>query len=328
LEILVRNAPKDVELNRELAMACAAAGQAERAEKIYADLIRMRPTDAKLTEELKNLSARKTLNEGGYETANSFRDVLKDKAGAVALEQENRQVKSEDVAMRLVNEYEARLVNEPNNVKLLRSLAELYATKKDFEKSLETYNKIVKNEGAADASLQKAIAVTVTKKFEFIMGQLDPQAPDYQDRVAQIKAERDAYLLEECKQRAEKYPSDLQIRFELGQLYFNAGKISEAIQEFQKALANPHRRLQTLGYLGQCFARRGMNDLAARTLQSALKEKLIFDEEKKELIYQLGCIFEKMSKKEEAIEQFKQIYEVDIGFKDVAAKVDAYYGGQ
>jgi len=144
------------------------------------------------------------------------------------------------------------------------------------------------------------------------------------------RAERDgdAYRLEECQQRAEAYPNDLQIRFELGELYFQTGKIGEAIKEFQKAQNNPHRRSQSLGYLGQCFSRRGMNDVAARTLQSALKEKLVFDDEKKELIYALGVVLEKMGKKEEAIEQFKQIYEVDVEFKDVSAKVDAYYSGQ
>ena len=83
-----------------------------------------------------------------------------------------------------------------------------------------------------------------------------------------------------------------------------------------------------MGYLGQCFARRGMNDLAARTFQNAIKEKAVFDEEKKDLIYQLGCTFEKMGKTEEAIEQFKIIYESDIGYKDVAAKVDAYYSSK
>jgi tetratricopeptide (TPR) repeat protein len=76
------------------------------------------------------------------------------------------------------------------------------------------------------------------------------------------------------------------------------------------------------------FAARGMNDLAARKLQEALKEKPGFDEEKKDLLYVLGCVFEKMGKKEDAMEQFKQIYEADIGYKDVAAKVDAYYAGQ
>ena len=94
------------------------------------------------------------------------------------------------------------------------------------------------------------------------------------------------------------------------------------------AQANPHRRIQSLGYLGQCFARRGMNDLAARTLQNAIKEKVGFDEERKELIYALGSVFEKMGRRDEAIEQFKLIYETDIGYKDVAAKVDAYYAGQ
>lgn len=54
----------------------------------------------------------------------------------------------------------------------------------------------------------------------------------------------------------------------------------------------------------------------------------MFDEEKKDLIYNLGCVLESMGRKEEAIEQFKQIYEVDIGYRDVAAKVDAFYAGQ
>ena len=65
-----------------------------------------------------------------------------------------------------------------------------------------------------------------------------------------------------------------------------------------------------------------------RTLQNALKEKVVFDEEKKELIYNLGCVLDQMGRKEEAVEQFKLIYEVDIGYKDVAARVDAYYAGQ
>jgi hypothetical protein len=34
-----------------------------------------------------------------------------------------------------------------------------------------------------------------------------------------------------------------------------------------------------------------------------------------------------MGKSEEAIEQFKEIYQIDMSFKDVAAKVDAYYQG-
>lgn len=332
LEILVKASPKDRELNEELAEAYARAGENAKAEAIYTELLRANPNNPALAQALKNLSAKTTMSEGGYEAladgGGSYRDILKDKDKSVAMEQENRQVKSDDVADRLIRDYELRIEADPKNLKLLRSVAELYAQKKDFDRALTYYEKITSIEGTSDSSLEKTIIDTKIKKLDHALSQLDATAPDYNERAAALKAERDNFFLEECKRRAEKYPNDLQIRFELGQLYFNTGKISEAIQELQKAQNNPHRKLQAMGLLGQCFAKRGMNDMAARKLQDALKEKLTFDEEKKDLIYALGSVLEKMGKADEAIEQYKQIYEVDIGYKDVSAKVDAYYAGK
>jgi len=332
LEILVKNSPEDQEYQTELGRAYSQAGQVEKAEQIFAKLVRLNPGDARLSEELKNMSARKTLAEGGYDALSdgkgSFRDILKDKEQAVALEQENRQVKDTDTTRRLIDEYEAQLVHEPKNLKLLRSVAELYTQRKEYDRALEAYNRIVTTEGQADAGLQKAIAEVTVRKLDQAIAGLDAAAPDYAEQSARLKAERDNYMLTECRDRAERYPNDLLIRFELGQLYFQAGKITEAIQEMQKAQNNPNRRIQALSCLGQCFSRRNMNDLAAKKLEQALAEKLVFDAEKMEITYALGLVLEKMGKKEEAIEQFKTIYEVDVGFKDVAAKVDAYYAAQ
>jgi len=331
-EILLKNSPKDYSLSMDYSQALAKAGQIPKAESILTELARQFPNKGEINQALKDLSARNTMDEGGYEALadgkGSYRDILKDKGQAESLEQENRQVKSEDVADRLIHEYEERIPKEPKNLKLFRSLAELYAQKKDFDRALEYGEKIRSSEGGTDPSLDRLIADITIKKHNHILSLLDPTAPDYAEQSARIEAERQAFQLQECQKRAERYPTDLQIRYELGELYFHAGKITEAIGEFQKAQANPQRRLQALGYLGQCFARRGMNDSAVRMLQNAIKEKPVFDEEKKELIYQLGCVFEKMTKPEEAIEQFKQIYEVDISFKDVGAKVDAYYAGK
>jgi len=331
-EILLKNSPKDYSLSMDYSQALAKAGQIPKAESILTELARLYPNKGEINQALKDLSARNTMDEGGYEALadgkGSYRDILKDKSQAESLEQENRQVKSEDVAERLIREYEERIPKEPKNLKLLRSLAELYAQKKDFDRAVEYGEKIRSSEGGTDPSLDRLIADITIKKHNHLLSLLDATAPDYAEQSARIEAERQTFQLQECQKRAERYPTDLQIRFELGELYFQAGKITEAIGEFQKAQANPQRRLQALGYLGQCFARRGMNDSAVRMLQNAIKEKPVFDDEKKELIYQLGCVFEKMTKPEEAIEQFKQIYEVDIGFKDVAAKVDAYYAGK
>ena len=332
LEILAANSPKDRDVAIKFANALADSGEVGRAEKILADLYRSFPADNELAQALKDLSARKTLDEGGYQAladgSGSYRDILKNKEEAVSLEQQNRQVKTEDVAEKLINEYETRLKTEPKNIKLLRELASLYTQKKEFDRALGYYEQIKSSEVGGDASLDRAIADTMVRKFDHQASLLDSNAPDYADKVAKLQAEKQAYQLAECQKRAERFGSDLQIRFELGQLYFQMGKITEAMKEFQKAQGSPHRRIQSLSYLGQCFARRGINDLAASTFQDAIKEKVVFDEEKKELVYLLGCVYEKMAKKEEAIAQFKMIYAADVGYKDVAEKIDAYYGGQ
>lgn len=331
LEIAFKNSP-DREVAIKLGQALAQSGQSEKGERILAELASTFPNDPEIAKVLKNVSARRTMSEGGYEAledgAGSYRDILRDKQEAIALEQEKRAVKTGDVADQLLAEYEARIAQEPGNLRLIRSAAELFTQKKQFDKALEYYHRILATEGVSDPSLERIISETTLKKLEHSLAQLDPSAPDFAEQSARIQAERQAYELDQCRKRVEKYPNDLQLRFELGELYFKTGKISEAISEFQKAQNNPHRRIQAMSFLGQCFARRGMNDLAARTLQNAIKEKPSFDDEKKELIYLLGCVLEKMGKKEEAIEQFKLIYETDIGYKDVAAKVDAYYSGQ
>jgi tetratricopeptide (TPR) repeat protein len=227
-----------------------------------------------------------------------------------------------------VGQYEARLQNESRNLKLVRDLAELYSQKQDYDRALTYYNRLKASDMGSDASLARAISDLVARKIEHQISTLDPTAPDYAEQLAQLQEEKGNYLLNEARRRVEQFPTDLQLRYELGVLYFEAGKVSEAIQEFQKAQSNPHRRVASMNYLAQSFAKRRMFDLAARTLQNAIKEKPVFDDEKKELIYNLGIVLESMGKKEEAVEQLKLIYEMDIGYKDVAAKVDAYYSGQ
>ncbi len=333
LETLLKNSPRDTGLAIQFADALAASGgDAGRGEQILSELLRARPGDGELSKALKNLSARKTMDKGGYSSLEggqgSYRDILKNKQEAVSLEQEKRVVKAEDVAERLIGKYEARLETEPKNLKLVRSLAELYTQKKQFDHALALYDRIRNSEMGNDPSLERAIAETVVRRFDYQAEQLDPAAPDYAEQSAKIQAEKVDYQITECQKRVEKYPTDLAIRFEMGMLYFQAGKFSGAIAEFQKAQNNPHKHLAAMSYLAQSFAKRKMFDLAARTLQNAIKEKLAFDDEKKDLVYNLGCVLESMGKKDDAIEQFKQIYEMDASYKDVAAKVDAFYAGQ
>ena len=329
-ETLIKNSPKDKQLVIDFAHTSAEAGDTRQAEKILSDLVRDNPADGELNQALKDLSARKTLGEGGYgalaDGKGSYRDILKNKSEAVLLEQEKRTVKDESVNDKLIREYESRLETEPNNLKVVRSLAEIYAEKKQFDKAFTLYDRVKNSEMGNDPTLEQAIAKTRVRQFDYQIEQINPFAPDHAAQVEQLKAQKLEFQVTECQKRVEKYPTDLAIRFEMGVLYFQIGKITEAISEFQKAQQNPNKKLAAKVYLAKCYSTKKMYDFAARTLQDVIKEKLVFDEEKKEMVYNLGNVYESMDKKAEAIEQYKLIYEVDSGYKDVAAKVEASYG--
>lgn len=333
LEILFKNSPKDKQTAIQYANMLAETGDADRGERVLMEAEAASPNDAELHQAVKDLSARKTLTEGGYDALadgkGSYRDILKNEQEAKSLEQANRVQKTEDRAQSLIEEYEAKLKTEPNNLKRLRDVAELYEQKKQFDRAIEYYQKIKATDvGASDATVDAAIARAKTRQFDYQIEQLDATAPDYTDRVAQITAEKQAFRIAECQKRVEKFPTDYSIRYEMGALYFEAGKINEAIKEFQQAQKNANKRLASLNYLAQCYAAKKMYPLAATTLEDAIKEKPVFDEQKKEMIYNLGTVLEAMDKKEEAIKQFELIYAVDIGYKDVGKKVDDYYAGQ
>ncbi len=328
LEIAYKQAPHDRHVALPLARLLAAAGQGAKAEAIVTALAAAHPQDPEIAQAVKDVAANRTLVEGGYaaleDGQGSYRDILRDEKEAVALEQEKRDHKDASAAAQLLAEYRARLEKEPGNLRLVRALAELYAEQNRFDEALECYARLQAAE-TGDPTLERAIAQVRERRLDFLIAQLDPAVPEQAARREALLREKREFQLAAARARVEKYPHDLQLRYELGVLYFELGRLTEAIQEFQKAQNNPHIRIQALYHLGQCFAQRRMYDLAARTFENAIREKPLLDEEKKTLIYALGCALEAMGKKAEAIAQFKLIYEADIGFKDVAARVDAYY---
>jgi tetratricopeptide (TPR) repeat protein len=68
-----------------------------------------------------------------------------------------------------------------------------------------------------------------------------------------------------------------------------------------------------------------MLDLAMKQLEEASREIASMDEMKKEIVYNLGLIYERSGDLEKALACMKQIYEVDYGYRDVAQRVESSY---
>jgi tetratricopeptide (TPR) repeat protein len=140
-----------------------------------------------------------------------------------------------------------------------------------------------------------------------------------------FRAQRAELMLQSARARVEQNPTDLQLRFELGDILVQLERWQDAIPELQKARQNPNVRIRAMSLLGQCFTARSMLDLAAKTLTDAAGELATMDSVKKDVIYNLGLVYEQMGDKEKAIDCMKQIYEVDYGYRDVAPRVEGSY---
>ncbi len=159
------------------------------------------------------------------------------------------------------------------------------------------------------------------------MASEDPTAAAIRAEIDELRRGKAEQMLGEARKRVERNPTDMQYRFELGEQLVLAGHYKDAIPELHKARSNPNTRTRALYLLGKCYTERSMLDLAAKTLTDAASEIPGMDGTKKDIIYNLGLVYERMGDKDKSLDCMKQIYEVDYGYLDVAERVEASYAG-
>jgi len=153
----------------------------------------------------------------------------------------------------------------------------------------------------------------------------DSDTAQVRQQLETATANRAELVIGEARKRVERNPTDLQLRFELGEELVNAGHYREALPELQRARQHPNARLKAMNLLGRCYRQLGMLDLALKQFEEAAREILPMDAMKKEIVYNLGLVFEDMGEKAKAIDCMKQIYEADYGYRDVAQRVESSY---
>ena len=72
------------------------------------------------------------------------------------------------------------------------------------------------------------------------------------------------------------------------------------------------------------FQKKGFTDLAKKNYERALEGSSGSDERSKEILYNLGLIAEEEGEADQARTFFARIFEIDIGYRDVAARMEHY----
>lgn len=317
--------PHDVDLLNHLGSIYLEEGRTRDARACFERIVEISPNDPDAVKLLKDAMALDSLASDGWQAAasgGSYRDIIKDEGEAVRLEQEAKAVKTERDADALIEDTKQKIEAEPENMNYYRALARLYAQKQDFDNALATLDKALEL-SPGDPELDSAHSSVKVQQFDHqIAGARE--AGD-EETAAALEAERDQFIYDDLEARVKRYPNDLKLRFDLGVILHDNGYLNEAIQQFQRSQRSPKHRIRSLYYLALSFRKKGQLDLALEQLKEADSELATMDNQKKEVCYQIGEVAEEIGDLDTAAQYYKKVYQSDIGYKDIADKIERLY---
>ncbi len=141
-----------------------------------------------------------------------------------------------------------------------------------------------------------------------------------------------AEIFEEFRMEAEGESAssheDYETHYNMATAYKEMDLLDEAIREFQIAAGltgstdGTSRYFQCCNMLGHCFIEKGMPRAAALWFRKGLDSPGRTPEEYKALQYELGSAYEAMGDLTRAVAAFTEVYGVDVGYRDIAEKLE------
>jgi tetratricopeptide (TPR) repeat protein len=321
---------------RLLAASYMEIKQPEKAAKTYERILDIDPRDGDALSGMKNAEAAKTHeNWESAEKKGDFREALKDVKESEGLEQQSKIVKNSDAIEEQIQLNFQKHRAAPDNPVYPKAIAKLYEQRNEFANAIPWYQAAYEIGGSIDSSLEKTMGdlqirageQEIQQMQEEMAQQADPEVvAQYQATIEQKETALNALRLELAEARVKAQPNEGEFRYQLGDALFRIGEYKRATEELQQSLKQPSVRYQALNLMGQAFMKRNMLDFAVKQLSLAESELLDMDGTKKEIAYNLGLVYEMLNQPEKSLEQWKKIYEHDMSYRDVAARVEASYG--
>ena len=274
-----------------------AQGDGTEAALIYEQIVESDPSDGEARKKSKDASAQATMAKGGWGLA----------------------------------DLGAQYSEDPQNLDVVKKIADLYERLEDWENSA-SYYEYAFSLSESDETLQRKAEDAKdnlrAQKIKNLESDIEVGGDGVEDKKAQLDELRNASIEQQIKEseiRVERNPTDPQLRFDLGSHLFTAGQYREAIPHLQKAKNNPHIRIRSMLMLGRCYDEMQMYDLAVSSLNDANGELFAMDNTKKEILYNIGLVYNKLGDKGKSLESFKEIYNADYDYRDVAKRVEESY---
>lgn len=289
----------------------------------------MKPDDMELHGELKRLSAERTMFEGKYGSAKSFRDSVRNRDSQEKLMQGDKDVQSQDYLLRMAKEAEAEWRADPNEAgKLSKYVDAMLKTERP-----EQENKAIDILEDAHSKTRQfrwrqkvgQIKLAQLARMERSMReqlQKSPTDPTLRKELLQFQRERAEEELSEFQIWAENYPTDTKIRYDVATRLFALGRFADGIPVFQQVRQDPKYRTEASTILGRSFLEAGFVDEAADTLRGVIEEYVNKGDPKSlEMYYWWARAVEQQGDRAVALKAYSQVAQWSFNYRDVQARI-------
>ena len=329
LEVNRRFRPKSESNLRRLAIAMQMGGRANESLQIFQELIRKHPGDLSIQNEMREAMAMASIERGNWEAEGSTQQKAADAEDAVLQQLLEGTIHDSAQAGVLINKFTADL-QKHDSIDIRRKLAEAYMVAEKFDDALREFRTVAEKLGVPDPVLDKQIERAYISGLNQAVTELRAHPAQYdnaEEQAASLEKEILDYRRRHAVKRAQMFPNDVQVQFDLGEFYFEVGELAPAKEVFSRLLEFPQKRRASLVYLGRCALLESDFSRAVEYLEQALKEMYRMDRFKREALYYLGNACEGTGDTARALKCYQEVEASLKGYRDVQARITALGGG-
>jgi len=317
--------PRDARVNRALALLYERVGNFSQAMLLWELVSKANPQDMEALRKAKDVAAQHTIAKGNYvDAAQGSRATPREvdigpasPSGATPL-------------ARTLEPLKKKVEADPSNPIAYLQMQSALLKAGDIEGARQC---LLEGLAATGQHFELQLAITdveieaLRQNLRLTEAQLGSNPADRNLQLMRDKLSKEinSRELEAFRKKAERFPTEMSNRLELGIRLLRAGQLDEAIQELQTARKDPRTKVRALQFLGHCFRQRKNWVLARKNFSEALQSLPSGEEEvRKDLMFQLAQIAAAEQDWRSAIEIGTELADLDFGYQNIGKLLDEW----
>ncbi len=325
--------PKSKDLLMKLGSVLEERTKYDEALKVWQRICELDPNDGAARSKLMALAAKKVTVKGGYEGADSTKEVMTSEEINRRLGKTKTGGAADGPGMDKEADLQRAIRKEPEKHENYTKLGQFYMTERRYEDAYNTLKQAVDasgNDPAVRELFEDSELVRLKRNLEIAKERAaESEDPTHRKNAGALAMELLNREIEVYTNREERYPANLGLKMELAERLMRRQQWSQAIPRLQKASQNPGLKAKALVKLGTCFVYDKKLPLAKGQFERAVPELDVHTDEDlfKECHYTLGRVFEELGDPGNAEKHYGEVIVVDYDYKDCRQRLENIQGG-